>query len=826
MTTSSDWARLRDALGDLLELEPERRPEALARIAAEDAEFAAELARLHDAAGDEGGFLVDSAVERVAAARRRPAAPERVGPWLLESEIGSGGMGTVWRARRDDGAFEQVVAVKRVRADLARGLGDERLAAERRILATLEHAGIARLLDGGTTPDGAAYLVLEHVDGEPIDAWCDRRRLPLEARLALFVEVCAAVEYAHRKLVLHRDIKTSNVLVDAAGRPKLLDFGIAKLLDPLAGDREQTVAGGPRPMTPAWASPEQLRGEPLTLAADVWALGLLLCELTAGARPPLPEAESNERLARELETRGTPRLDELARDGAAPGVDARRLGGDLARVVARALDADPALRYPTAAGLAADVEAFLVGRPVAAHPPSTLYRTRKFVRRHAAAVALTAAAAAALVGATAVSLDQARRARLEEARAERRLTDLRELSGQFLFDFEQRLRELAGATSLRRDVTATSLRYLELMANEAGDDPALLAHLAGGFARLGRIQGSPYEPSLGDSAAAAASAERAVALAGRLAGLSPGVEADVALAEAHQLRSDLGFAAGNYAQAEADVLAAIRAARTAYAAEPRRDDLRRLLIANLARRGTLAATAGRLDDAVAAQRETLAAALEMARDDPQRLARRVLVTRMLLGQALAASGRPAEALVELEPALAGLDALRAAEPDNAALEREFSAAVDRTVVAMLAAGRAEEALPIAERGLASMEKLSALDPENDLGRFDVVASLTQVASSAIANRRYERAADAYRRALVMTREVLARDPGNVIYRLGVIDCVTGLAEIAAAEGRSSEAASGYRAARADLRAVIADAPDNAEARSDLAEVERRLAALH
>ena len=448
------------------------------------------------------------------------------------------------------------------------------------------------------------------------------------------------------------------------------------------------------------------------------------------------------------------------------------------------------------------------------------------MRRHALAVALGVAAVAALVVATAVSVGQARRARFEEARAERRLTDLRQLSGEFLFDFEKRLRDLAGATGLRRDVTATSLRYLELLAKEASDDPALLADLSSGFTRLGQIQGSPYVASLGDPAAAATSAERALALARQLGGLAPGsVAASRALAEAHQLRADLLYATATYDLADADLLAAVAAARAGLAVEPRSDVLRRLLISNLARRGNVANLAGRPDDAIAAQRQALAAALEFARDDPHGFERNVLVTRILLGEALASADRPAEALVELEPALAGFEALLARDPDNASIERELSGAVDRTVVAMLAAGRAAEALPIAERGLASVERLSALDPENDLGRFDVVASLTQVASAAIANGRHARAGEAYRRALALNREVLAREPGNVLYRLGVVDCVSGLAEVAEAEGRRAEAIGGYREAITDLRSVVADAPENAEARDDLAELERRLARL-
>lgn len=822
----SDWDRLRDALGDLLELPEPARDAELERWVERDPELAHELRRLVAAATEEGGFLGASAVERVAASRTRAATPTRLGPWRLEQPIGSGGMGEVWRGRRADGAFEQVVAIKLVRADLARGIGDRRLAAERRILAGLEHPGIARLIDGGTSPDGLDYLVLEHVDGEPIDAWSNRRKLPLDARLALFVEVCKAVDYAHRKLVLHRDLKPSNVLVDAAGRAKLLDFGIAKLLDPSAGGSEETLADGPRPMTPAWASPEQLRGEALTLASDVWALGLLLCLLVAGRRPVIPESDSSAGLARALEEQGAPRLAELASGGAAPGVDARRLDGDLARVVARALDSDPALRYRSAAELAADIEAFRSDRPVSAHAPSFSYRAGKFVRRHAVAVALSAAALGGLVVSTAVSVTQARRAGLERARAERRLADLRELSGRFLFDFEFQLRDLAGATGLRRDVTNVSLRYLDLLANEAGDDPKLLADLAHGFYQLGLIQGSATFPSLGDGAGAAASAERALELARRLEAIAPGgFAASLALAEGHILRADLLAGRAEYAAADRDLIAAIDAARRAQELDPAHDLARRLFISSLARRGSVAVAAGRIDDAVAAHRASYEASRELARADPEALERNVYVNRMLYGEALAAAGRVDEALAELEPAFQAAESRLRREPQNGGVARELSAAIDRTVVARLAAGRVDEALALAERGLTLAEGLAALDSDNELGRSDVVASRSQVAAAALRAGELALAEREFRRAIAETEELLAPDPTAIGYRTFLGELRLGLADVAARRGQRDEARRRYEAAAADCLEILAAAPEQAAVARQLAEIRLRLATL-
>ena len=238
--SGSVWTRVKDELLAVLELSPAAGRERLRELASADPELAREVAALVVAADESVPFLAFSALERASAAGLpTAAAPRRVGPWLLEVEIGRGGMGTVWRAHRDDGAFEQVVAVKFVRPELATDLLRRRLEAERRILAGLQHESIARLLDGGVTAEGVAYLVLEYVAGEPIDAWCAHRALPLSARLRLFLEVCKAMEFAHHKLVLHRDIKSSNVLVDDSGRPKLLGAR------PLGRQRAREAEGRP-----------------------------------------------------------------------------------------------------------------------------------------------------------------------------------------------------------------------------------------------------------------------------------------------------------------------------------------------------------------------------------------------------------------------------------------------------------------------------------------------------------------------------------------------------------------------------------------------------
>ncbi len=285
---AASWGRVREVFAAALARPVEERAEAIAELCAGDATLAAQVWTLLDAHDESGDFLEKPAWDGEAAPPpdHRLEAGDRLGPWRIVDVIGEGGMGVVYRAVRDDGAFDREVAIKRVRAESAVLLA--RFDAERRILADLDHPGIARLLDAGTAPDGHPYFVLELVvDGVRIDRWCAEHAVPLRDRLGIFVEVCEAVSFAHQRLVLHRDIKPSNILVTPAGEPKLLDFGIAKLLDPATGGERATTltAHGLRALTPEYASPEQLAGEPLDTSSDVWSLGVVLFRLLTGSAP-------------------------------------------------------------------------------------------------------------------------------------------------------------------------------------------------------------------------------------------------------------------------------------------------------------------------------------------------------------------------------------------------------------------------------------------------------------------------------------------------------------------------------------------------------------
>jgi serine/threonine-protein kinase len=439
------------------------------------------------------GMLDDAGIDTAT----RAEIGQRIGPYRLVSALGRGGTGTVYHAERVDGAFDQQVAIKLLR----RGLDTEdvlsRFRAERQILASLDHANIARLFGGGALADGRPYLVMELVEGTPITEYCDAARLTIEQRLRLFVDVARAVEYAHRNLVVHRDLKPSNILVTADGTVKLLDFGIAKLLDSgvTAAGAEPHTHTGVRMLTPDYASPEQLRGEPISTASDTYQLGVLLCRLLTGARPHATDGWSAVEMARAAA--GVPPQPPSVLAARAPreGTDRhkpvdigdfaaacrsdpkrlrRRLRGDLDTIVLTALHAEPERRYASVAAFAADIEHHLAGRPVTARPDGRIYRSRKWVQRHpgwTTALLVSLLAAAAYL---ATSIQHAGRLTAERDRALIESAKLQQLSDFLLALFEAADPDNADGEQLS---AVELLRRGEARADALDGDPALKAQM-------------------------------------------------------------------------------------------------------------------------------------------------------------------------------------------------------------------------------------------------------------------------------------------------------------------------------------------------------------
>lgn len=416
------WQRIGAIFDEVVEAPAGVRGELLARLCAEDAELLSEIEKLlaADAQATRFDRGADSARGKTASdwvEAEEDGAVARIGPWKLSRELGRGGMGVVWLAERADGQFEQRAALKLIKRGMDTDAVEARFLRERRILARLEHPHIAHLLDGGIAEDGRPYFAMEYVAGRPLPDYCAAVGASPETRIDLFLQICAAVQFAHGQLVVHRDIKPSNILVTAGGEAKLLDFGIAKVLDDSDAGSTATVDGMHRPFTPAYAAPEQLRGEPVSTATDIYALGVVLYELLTGQRPmALSNTASAEQILRAQDTTN-PAAPSRAVDADSP-VPARLLRGDLDTIVLKALQREPQRRYASVEALAADLRRYLAGRPISARRDRAGYRLRKFVGRHRLGVGATVLGVCALFAALGLALWQAREKTREAANSQ------------------------------------------------------------------------------------------------------------------------------------------------------------------------------------------------------------------------------------------------------------------------------------------------------------------------------------------------------------------------------------------------------------------------
>jgi serine/threonine protein kinase len=441
-----------------------------------------------------------------------PALPTaRFGPYQPVKRIGHGGMGAVYLASRADGQYHQTVALKTMASHLIGGDFLRRFQRERQLLASLEHPHITRLIDGGVSSAGDPYLVMEYVDGLTLDQYCDTQKLKVDARLRIFLQVCSAVDYAHRNLIVHRDLKPSNILVNADASAKLLDFGTASLLE---GTSEITVTRL-RMLTPRYASPEQLCGERVNTSTDVYSLGVILYELLTGAWPfGNPESLVSELNRAAGNANAIPPATVVTEDSARHRSTSRQqlaqtLKGDLSDIAMKAIENDPARRYGSVREFAADIENYLSGQPVLAHPQTALYRAGKFLRRRWLPVS---GIAVFVVGITLAALIATYQARL----ARERYADLRSLTTSLLFELKDAISDIPGATKAQQILVDHVVKNLDKL-SQSSNDRALQLELAEGFRQLGELQGDPYVQNLNDAKGGLASLAKAKAIADKVA---------------------------------------------------------------------------------------------------------------------------------------------------------------------------------------------------------------------------------------------------------------------------------------------------------------------
>jgi len=513
-TDPARWQRVKDLLAQALEVGRDERARFLDEACAGDRGLRAEIDSLlafSQDADDRVHTLPPVWTADAAQPAGRNWIGRRLGAWCIVARIGGGGMGEVYRAERVDGQFAQEVAIKVMRD----GFNPEGLAArfkaERQILASLDHPNLAKVLDGGIAEDGVPYFVMELVDGEPIDVFVARRRLSVDDRVRLFRSVCQVVHYAHQKRVVHRDLKADNILVRHDGVVKLVDFGIAKRIEPGASEAATRTATAQRAMTLVYSSPEQVRGGEITPASDIYSLGVVLYRLLTNASPYPPAAtDSPYELTRAIcDTEPVP---PSAAASSEPESVRRRLRCDLDAVVMMALRKDPARRYASAEAMSEDLFRHLEGLPVQARRGAWSYRAGRFMLRHRGAVVLVLVANLALVAGLGSAAYEGVQARRERVLAQRHFESVRGLAHAFIFDVHDAIARLPGSIDARRKLVDTALVYLKQLGDESQNDPELQLEIASGYDHIGEIQGGGTVASLGDAKAGLASFDRALAI--------------------------------------------------------------------------------------------------------------------------------------------------------------------------------------------------------------------------------------------------------------------------------------------------------------------------
>ena len=733
--TTERFQQIEEIFHEAIAAPDEARAELIEARCQGDYALAAEVCSLLEACEAQEQWNESQPLGQNAGQDKQPG-PKRVGPYALDRLLGRGGMGAVYLAHRADGQFEQKVAIKLIDLPLATGLFRERFRQERQILAALQHRYIARLLDGGVTAEGDLYLVMEYVDGVPIQRFCEKQGLSVPQRIGLFIRACEAVQFAHQNFVVHRDLKPDNILVAEDGTPRLLDFGTAKLLSPsLAGLDSKLTREGYLSFTPQYASPEQVLGNPITTASDTYSLGVLLYLLLTGTTPyELKELTTAEMLRVICE--------EPPRKPAQEAGSRKRLDSDLEAILLKALRKEPQERYLTADQLASDLRAYVAGLPVAARHGTLRYRAGKFIRRHRWGLAAVVVLAATLVAGVVGVLWQARVANAERRKAEARSEDLRLLSNSLLSELDEAIKQLPGSTGAQTLLVTRVLEHLDRMAKDARGDRPTQLDLIDAYTRLGNIQGNAYDQNLGDPAGALASLDKARAIAQPLAASGPtDRDAIRALALVEQSRSEILWQIDRTPEAVPvmrDALknwdASIADSRAPATLVCDVSSAYGTLGDELGQNGTasLADTAG----AIAAYRKSVALDDRALSIDPNLLRpKRGLAINGLKIGSVEMEIDPAEALKEFRLALQRVDAMPKAEQEGLPALRLRHMLLRKQANALERLGEYAQAVPLFEQSFVIVARIADQDPKDTRALFDLVTIKDDEAKS------YEDAAD-------------------------------------------------------------------------------------
>lgn len=786
---SNNWQETKRVFNEAIELS---EPERIALLELLDDDLRLEVEKLLDACDSLGDFIAEPAFVELGLAEgveNDLYIGRHIDQYRIIRVIGHGGMGTVYLGNRADDSFDRPVAIKLIKRGMDTSAVLKRFVMERRILAQLQHPNISSLLDGGTTSDGLPYFVMEFVEGQPITTFCTSQQIPVRERLELFTKVCSAVSFAHQNLVVHRDIKPSNIIVTADGTPKLLDFGIAKLLhSEWSLDTNEVTATMFRLLTPEYASPEQIRGIPVTTASDVYSLGVVLYELLSGERPFRFESRLPEEIAREVLSSQPAKPSSVVSLQASAAIrktigehrpttsadgdlknsnqDPRSLRGDLDNIVLKALRKEPERRYQSVQEFSEDIRRHLAGLPVTATADTAYYRLNKFVKRHRVVVLAGTLVILTLLASTAVTAWQAVVASRERDKAEKRFDQVRKLAHTVLFEYHDGVAKLAGSTLLREKMIKDALEYLDNLAADNISDPSLQNELATAYEKVGDVQGNPYLANLGDQAGALASYQKALAIREAMHGSDPDdprVRYDVATD--HEMIGDILWAQGENSGAEENY-------NIAFAA-----------YSELARNGTS--------------------------PDVSALGR--IFSR--LGQIQSQNGNFDKAVVSYESSLKEAQALVAAEPANDNNRRGVAVALAKIGDILFEQDKYREAAERFQSSLVIFRELSEADPTNVNLRRPIGLVLARLALAEMKSADYSSAVEHDREAVTIQKGIATADPDNVQIRNDLSATLANLGETYGLQGNLVAAGEYFRAA-------IAIASDSGSKNSDYAQARR------
>jgi len=830
------WQQINDLFQLVAERAPEERAAFLEKACHGDEDLRRELESLIACDEHAENFIESPAFEATPEllSHDRPGAMvgELIGHYQIESLIGTGGMGEVYLAQRADQQYEKQVAIKLIK----RGMDTESVLRhfrnERQILAGFDHPNIARLLDGGATQEGLPYFVMEYVDGLPIDAYCDTHTLAITERLKLFREACGAVAYAHRHTVIHRDIKPSNILVTGDGTPKLLDFGIAKILHPGSGAELVSTMVGLRLMTPEYASPEQVRGQPITTATDVYSLGVVLYQLLTGQKPYRIKTRTPEEISRAV-VEQEPERPSAAVAKRDPNL--KSLRGDLDNITLMALRKEPERRYQSVEEFSEDIRRHLEALPVRARKDTTGYRAAKFVRRNKAATAAAVLVFVTLLGGIIATTWEAHRARLQEAfavtekrLAERRFNDVRKLAHSVLFDYHDAIKDLPGATRVRERLVKDALAYLDSLASEASGDPALQRELAAAYEKVGDVRGLAYYASLGDRAGAMDSYLKALRIREALVTANPhDAQSRQELAENHK---KIGWQLLDTGEASRGV-EHLRKAVTLYVEltteKPEDAELRDELAHTYDRLGIGLENYGDWKNALDQLRQGLVLREKLVADNPANpeYRRRLSITDQSISRALYLSGDMVCALEITHKALALQETLVADDPTNATYRRNLAVSYEYDGGYRGELGDKRGSLDGFRKAMAVNEELVAADPANGQACSDLARLSAAVADLLAETGNDSQALVHYRKSVQMYEKTSAKAPEDLHQRFWLAISQAGAGKMQARLGEKTSALEECRKT-ISLLGEIAEEPTSADLRSLKAQAYQHLGELY